>query len=90
MDDNNDGLAGRRIADYRDDVHQCNTVEELIRLRESGFLVGGSAEHTPRDWTGEESAAIKRAYASGECVEAIRRWFPAEADEADALKRDER
>lgn len=78
-------LARERVRNYRGDVTQCNTVEELIRLRESGFLEGGVADGTPRDWTMEESAAIKTAYRYGEHVDEIRRWFPAEADEADDL-----
>jgi len=75
-------LVRRREAAYGDAGGQYNTVAELIDLRRHGYLVGGSAEGTPRDWTDTESAEIKQAFKHDEYRTEISELFPAEAREA--------
>lgn len=81
---NSDSVAAARASAYTGDVGVYNTVDELIALRESGFLVGGSAEGTPRDWTADESACIKGAYRDGHRSGRLRELFSRECDEVDA------
>jgi hypothetical protein len=80
---NSDALATARTNAYNGDTGVYNTVDELIVLRESGFLLGGEAEETPRDWTADESAEIKGAYRAGEHRERLAVLFHAECAEVD-------
>lgn len=80
---NVDALIEARTRDYAGDTGVYNTVDELMTLRASGFLLGGEAECSPRDWTADESAEIKGAYRAGESRQRLADLFPAECNEVD-------
>lgn len=75
-------LATARESANTDAERVYNSVPELIALRRSGYLLGGTAEGTPRDWTADESATIKQAYTHGEYTREIAALFAAETLEA--------